>query len=76
MSACAMLSGFAVGVLSATDVDASACRACSPSGVRLAVRWERRVVSAGWSETYHCERGLSYSARRSYLVEFFESFAF
>jgi hypothetical protein len=56
MTACAIVSGFAAGVFSATDVDAKACRACSPSGVRLAVRWERRVALLGLRGTYRCER--------------------
>jgi hypothetical protein len=55
MSACATLSGFAVGVLRATTVDARAWSACSPSGVRLAFSlWSRRSSSA-FRATYRCE---------------------
>lgn len=70
MSACAIISGFAVGVLSATDEDARAWRACSPSGVRLAFSLERRVSSLGFRSTYRCERMCSLTTifRRSYLV--------
>jgi hypothetical protein len=71
MSACATDSGFAVGTLRATSVDARAWSACSPSGVRLAFSlWIRRSSSA-LRETYRCEQvrlGLLIVAH-SYLVQ-------
>jgi len=53
--ACAMVSGFAVGVLRITAVDASASSACSPSGVRLALSCESMRSSCSFFSIYGCE---------------------
>ncbi|KAH8644086.1 hypothetical protein IG631_01550 [Alternaria alternata] len=51
-----MVSGLAAGALRATAVDASASSACSPSGVRLALRLDSICSSSSFLWTYRRER--------------------
>lgn len=56
MRVCAIDSGFAVGVLRVTAVDANASSACSPSGVRLALSLDNIRSSSSFLWTYRCEQ--------------------
>jgi hypothetical protein len=75
-----MVAASAVGMSSATAVNASDCNASAPSGARLSLSLEMMRSLSSVLSTYRCEPGCSESARAnvwtSYLVQLLQRFPF